>query len=302
LISAPQAGQLQYLLGTNIEYNVPGATNAPYAVSHSWSDTSPRVVLDYKFTPDLMAFGSVTKGYQSGGFNAQEVNSIFSPETIRSYEIGLKSYFPEQHLVVNASAFFYKFDNFQSLNFVNSNSTIPQYNTTTSNQTAQGADVDTQWKVTRNLRLYAVAEYINQVYGNNTMLNGVNLSNQPFQTPLWSGAGGLDYVQRDMWGGSIDYTLQQAYTSPTRCNSESQGQGNCLVTPTFRLGVATQHTDGRINWDAGDHKWGMGLYVTNLLNKRYVNGVDPTTTSALGTSAAQISPPRIIGMQFHYSL
>lgn len=303
LLTQAQAGLAQYALTNNIEYTNPLSATTPYTASNSWSDTSPRFVLDYHFTPDLMAFASATKGYQSGGFNGQYTGASYQPETVRNYEVGLKSYFPDQHLVVNASLFFYKFDNYQSLTLVSTNSPIPQYQITTSNQQAQGVDLDTQWKATRNLRLYGVGEYIDQDYdGTYIAPDGTNLTNQPVGTPLWNVAGGFDYTQHNVWNGSIDYSLQQAFTARTRCNADAEAQGGCLYTPSIMFGNATQHTDGRIAWDAADHKWSIGIYATNILNKRYITGIDNTSTSVLGTPAGQISAPRIIGLQMHLSL
>ena len=41
----------------------------------TWDDVSPRFVLDYKVTPNVMMFGSVAKGYKAGGYNSVEVGS-----------------------------------------------------------------------------------------------------------------------------------------------------------------------------------------------------------------------------------
>jgi iron complex outermembrane receptor protein len=302
-LTAAQAAQAQYALTNNIEYNNPLSSSSPYSASNSWSDVSPRVVLDYKLSPDMMVFASMTKGYQSGGFNGQYTGTTYQPETVHNYEIGLKSNFLDNHVVVDASLFYYKFDNFQSLTLVSNNSAIPQYQITTSNQQAQGVDLDVKWKATRNLRLYGVGEYIDQDYdGTYIASDGTNLSNAPVGTPFWSAAGGIDYTQREVWNGSVDYSLQQSYTARTRCNADSENQGTCLYTPSIMFGNATQHTDGRIGWDAGSHKWGIALYVTNMLNKRYITGIDTTSSSVLGTPAAQISAPRMIGLQMHVSL
>lgn len=304
-ISPQQAGALQYVmsaLGSNIEYTNPATSTTAYSTSNSWSDTSPRLVLDYKFTPDVMMFGSATKGYQSGGFNAQAVGGSYSPEQMRNYEIGLKSYFPEQHLEFNASLFYYQFTNLQSLALVATNSPIPQYQVTTSDQNGKGADIETAWKVSRNLRLTAVAEFLDKKYGTYTDPNGVNLSGQAVDSPLWSASAGIDYTQRDVADGSINYSLQHAYTGAKRCNAEATFQGNCLMTDTINYGGPQQRTDARIAWDSVDHKWGIGLYVTNLLNNRYITGIDTVSSTVLGTASATISAPRIVGVQLHYSL
>ncbi len=301
-LSAQQSAMAQGAMVTNIEYNNPISSMSPFGMNKSWTDVSPRGVLDYKFNSDLMMFGSVTKGYQSGGFNAQSVAAEYSPEEVRNYEIGIKSTFPEQHAQINVSVFYYKFTNLQNLTLVQNGNSIPQYQITTSDQTAKGLDIDGQWKATRNLRLSAVGEYIDQKYGTYTDPNGVNLNNQPSGLPLFTLAGGVDFTQRDIFGGSLNYSLQHTYTAPKRCNSDAVAQGNCLTTPNFSIDGSTQRTDGRIGWDAGDHKFGLALYVTNLLNNRYVTGIDNTALTVLGTPAAQISAPRIIGVQLHWSL
>jgi iron complex outermembrane receptor protein len=303
ILTPAQSALAQYALTSNIEYTNPLSGTAPYSQSHSWTDTSPRVVLDYKFTPNMMVYASVTKGYQSGGFNAQDTGATYQPETVRNYEIGMKDYFPDQHLALNASVFFYKYDNFQQVTLVANNSPIPTYEITTSNQQAQGVDVDAHWKATSNLQLYAVGEYIDQDYdGTYYAPDGTNLSNQPVGTPLWNIAGGFDYIQRNVWGGSVDYGMAQSFIASTRCNADAEAQGTCLYTQNISFGNATQRTNGRIGWDSGDHRWGVALYSTNLFNKRYVTGIDNTSTSVLGTPAAQISAPRVIGLMAHFSL
>ncbi|HET7798377.1 MAG TPA: TonB-dependent receptor, partial [Nevskia sp.] len=63
-IEALQAPLYQPGTNGNVEFNTLASTAAPLVVSNSWNDTSPRVVLDYKLTPDMLVYGSVTKGYQ----------------------------------------------------------------------------------------------------------------------------------------------------------------------------------------------------------------------------------------------
>jgi len=90
LLSAQDAALLQGVAQTNIEWNDPLSATAPYTVKQSWNDVSPRIVLDHKLTPDALVYGSVTKGYQSGGFNALSgVGISYQPETVVNYEVGV---------------------------------------------------------------------------------------------------------------------------------------------------------------------------------------------------------------------
>ena len=57
----------------------------------------------------------------------------------------------------------------------------------------------------------------------------------------------------------------------------------------------------RLDWNApGDH-WGVGVFVTNLLDKRYVTGVD-NTAAPLGLALAHITPPRMWGVELRAKL
>ena len=84
----------------------------------SWDDVSPRVVLDYKITPDVMWFGSLAKGYKAGGYNSVEVDSKFDNEDVWNFETGIKSVFPNAGVVLNASTFYYVYDNKQAISLV----------------------------------------------------------------------------------------------------------------------------------------------------------------------------------------
>ena len=72
-------------------------------------------MLDYKFTPDTMGYVSVTKGYKAGGYNSVQIGSHFAPEKVWNYEAGIKTVFPDQNLLLDASTYYYRYNNRQSL-------------------------------------------------------------------------------------------------------------------------------------------------------------------------------------------
>ncbi len=75
-------------------------------------------MLDYKINPDVMWFGSLAKGYKAGGYNSVEVGSEFENEDVWNFETGVKSVFPDAGVVLNASAFYYVYNNKQSIALV----------------------------------------------------------------------------------------------------------------------------------------------------------------------------------------
>jgi len=89
----------------NLVFNTPASSTAPLRFSDSWNDTSPRVVLDYRPAADVMLYGSATKGYQAGGYNALAPGAKYQPETVRNYELGVKSELTDHRLLLNASVY-----------------------------------------------------------------------------------------------------------------------------------------------------------------------------------------------------
>lgn len=270
----------------------------------SWHNISPRVVLDYHFTPDVMAYGSVTKGYQAGGFNFQQVGGTYAPEHVTNYEGGIKTVFPDQHLLFNVTGYYYTYDNLQGLSLqpapAGSNG-VPKYVVTTSDQHAHGLEFEAQWIPLDNLRLGLNGAYIDATYTHYTSTDGKNVSGQATGTPFFSGAATLSYTVPDVFNGSLVYNAAYGFRGKTRCNAGSGFQGTCQVSPNFPVGTSRQSTDMRLDWNApGDH-WGVGVFVSNLFDKRYVTGVD-NTGAPLGTADAGITPPRTWGIELRAKL
>jgi iron complex outermembrane receptor protein len=184
------------------------------------------------------------------------------------------------------------------LTLVTNGSTIPFYEVTVSDQHAKGLDLETHWQATSALRFNFIAAYIDDTYKDYTAPDGTNLSGQATGEPLWSLAGGFDYLWHDMFGGDVDLTLQDAYRGAQRCNADSQAQGSCLVIPAFRTGVAENRTDARLAWVShGNTPVTVAFYVNNLFDKQYSTGVDLISATTLGTPFSGLTAPRFYGVE-----
>ena len=302
-LSQSDADTLQALTTSNQLIAGQGASTAPLKVRKSWNNASPRIVLDQHLDADTMVYGSVTRGYQAGGFNALQVDGSYTPETVTSFELGAKGQLRDAGLMYSAALFHYKYDNLQSLTLVASGnqSGVPAYEVSSSNEKADGIDVDLHWRASPHFTFYGAAEYIDQKYKNHVASDGTDISGQPVGTPKVMATLGAD----TMWplaGGTATATLQGAYTGATRCNADSVAQGTCLTAPTFRVGESMTRIDARIGWDnaagANAARWGVALVVNNLADKRYVTGIN-YIAAGLGTPYATISPPRFIALELH---
>lgn len=87
-----------------------------------WSDFSPTVSLQYFPNDDLMFFGTISKGFKSGGFaGSQGVESSASipvdPEEALNYEVGMKGLFLDDRLQLNATAYYTDYEDLQIVRF-----------------------------------------------------------------------------------------------------------------------------------------------------------------------------------------
>jgi iron complex outermembrane receptor protein len=265
----------------------------------SWDDLSPRLVVDYKVRDGVMVFGSIAKGYKAGGYNSVQPLSRFDNEDVWNVETGLKSLFADLGLIVNASAFYYEYLDKQSISLVCPE--LCQYVVTSSDEEAFGVEVDSRWQPIDALTLSANLAYIDATYKDYVTFEGDDLSGEPTGEPKFSAAFGASYVWQLANDGKLDLSAMHAYRGETRCNAGSTLQGDCQVSPNFRVGSATNRTDVRLAWSDADDSWGVAAFVTNVFDKRYATGVNNITASTFGTPFASISEPRQWGLELRKS-
>lgn len=81
-----------------------------------FSKLTPKFSLQYQFTPNNMAYATVTNGYKTGGFNTSfdaDKDQTFKPETSWNYEVGGKFSFFGDRLKGDASLFYIDWRNQQ---------------------------------------------------------------------------------------------------------------------------------------------------------------------------------------------
>ena len=88
------------------------------SASETWSELTPRVALDYRFTEDMLGYASFTRGYRSGGYNGRastvlSSTTTYDPEKVDSYELGLKTSAFDRRLTFNVAAFYTKYNDKQ---------------------------------------------------------------------------------------------------------------------------------------------------------------------------------------------
>jgi Outer membrane receptor proteins, mostly Fe transport len=265
----------------------------------SWSDVSPRFVVDYHLDDRTMVFGSLAKGYKAGGFNALQIGPAFENEDVWNLEAGIKQSFGR--FAWNASLFHYRYDNRQSVRLIdpdpNNPVDIPRFVFDTGDLEATGIDVDLRWKVTDGFTLDAQAEWIDSRYKDYVTPEGVDLDGEPTGEPRFSASVGAAYQVDLADHGALRFSARHAYRGRSRCNEGSDLQGDCGVNALLDIGEARDRTDVRIGWTAPRGHWSWAVYGNNVFDNQYVKGLNTYGRSPLGVVGATITEPRTYGME-----
>jgi len=81
--------------------------------SERFDALTPKFVVDFDLTDELMAYASVSRGFKSGGYSVGDLQPAFSPELIWAYEAGLKFNDDRGRVSANLSGFHYKYSDLQ---------------------------------------------------------------------------------------------------------------------------------------------------------------------------------------------
>ena len=265
----------------------------------SWSDFSPRFVIDYHFNDKAMVFGSLAKGYKAGGFNALQIGPAFENEDVWNAEVGIKQSFGR--FSYNASLFHYRYDNRQSIRLIdpdpNNPVDIPRFVFDTGDLEATGIDVDMRWKVTDAFTLDAQAEWIDSKYKDYVTPEGVDLDGEPTGEPRFTASVGAAYRMSLGDSGDLRLSARHAYRGRTRCNAGSDLQGDCGVNALLDIGEPRERTDVRVGWTSPQGTWSWAVYGNNIFDNQYVKGLNTYGRGPLGVVGATISEPRTYGME-----
>jgi iron complex outermembrane recepter protein len=168
----------------NLEQVYPPGDN-----SQRFSVFTPTLGAQYHITDALMAYASYAKGFKTGGWTTRLTQPLppgsgaqtFGPEKDQTYELGLKSEWLDRHLIVNAAAFYSKYDAIQ-LTYQISTSPVTE---NAGNAVIKGAELEVQSRLGEHFSLNANAGYMDAYY--TELLAGAATTTGPVlpKTPKW---------------------------------------------------------------------------------------------------------------------
>ncbi|AWV07084.1 TonB-dependent receptor [Marilutibacter maris] len=276
-------------------YTTPTAVVADFDKTINFKNTSPKVSLDYQVTPDIMVYGSASRGFKSGGFNIRANATAvprsaepFDDEIVDSYEIGTKMALLDQTLFLNFAAFHNEYKDIQLSVFTAYDSDGDGTDdaffgdfTNAGAGTVDGVEVEYQWLPSPNWAINGNLAWLDADY-DEFITNGVNVADQQKFTnaPEFSGAINVEYRMPLANGGDFSARVGYAYQSE--------------VYPTTDLSEAIRQDgygllDAGINWRMNE-AWSFALQGKNLLDEEYrTTGYN---IGVLGVLTGFYGPPR----------
>ena len=121
----------------------------------SWNSVSPKIGLEYRFKPEIMAYVNLSKGYRSGGYNITATNPqyySYDKENLWSYEIGFKSIFFDNRILINGSIYYMDITDMQVDTAV---SPVENFVTNAAEATGKGIELELTARVTDSLSFMA---------------------------------------------------------------------------------------------------------------------------------------------------
>jgi iron complex outermembrane receptor protein len=261
---------------------------APPPGHKAWNKVTWDVSADYKLTDDVLLFGRIARGFRSGNYNtyvaAPEDLSVYDPETLTSYEAGIKTSWLDHKLTLNLTGFHYDFKNMQ-VTVLQSVGTVTQ---NAASARVNGFEIEANARPVAGLTFNAGYGFQASKYGSfanasvpfpinqgaSLDLSGQSLERAPRNTLNLSGT-----YEFAIGAGTLRFNTDWRYTSRYRFHVWSDATNNnpapFLADPAIRQLVRDTFSQDALwlgNATVG-YRFASGLdlsaWVKNLTNRRY---------------------------------
>ncbi|GAB2519013.1 TonB-dependent receptor [Microbulbifer agarilyticus] len=286
-------------------------------VPGDWDDILWKGAVELDLNDDMMVYGQVSTGYRAGGINfiMEGVPLTYDPETVKAWELGYKSSWMDNALVLNVATYLNQYRNMQAQSFEVINDSVTEFTENGGELDSKGLEVEATWIPAENWRISASAAIMDAEFGKYEVskiaglgsLGGRQDLNDP-DAPALSLNGyspalapemtlgmqmSYDFVLND--GSRIRPYLQTYYSSDYYAydiNVEGAKQD------------AYTKTDLRLIWQSADAATEVQAFVLNVENEAVLNRVvvfNPSARGDIASLQANWGNPRTWGVNASYS-
>lgn len=286
---AESPGSLGFVLGVSPN-NLFAPTDGKITETENFLSAVGRFVTNYDLNRNGNIFASFSRGRRPNVVNVNASNTnILDAETVFSYELGWKQLLFNNRLSLDASGFYYDYNNFQTSITELTNDGLVTDTRDTGEATAKGFETSIRANVTRNLTWFGNYGFIDATFDDkDTDGNPQQLAGNRFRlTPKHSFSVGLNYRKR--FSENVTFFANPSYTWKSKVFFEEENQPGI-----------SQEDFGLLNVKGGirlfNEKIELAGYASNLLDNEYI--IDAGNTGgAFGIPTFIAGPPRFFGFQ-----
>jgi iron complex outermembrane receptor protein len=282
----------------------PTVYNVLQAAEDSFDDVTPKIGFNWDVAPDTMIYATYTEGFKSGGFNTLTPNvnpatgerigpEVFDPETVESYEAGIKLTTPNRKARLNVALFQANYEGVQLPAFLPGTIISTVRNATSAR--IEGVEIEPTWRATDNLEFFGALSFLSGKYtGPYTCANAwatwVDCSQNKIKGLIPTQATiGFTYTPEWDIPGEVSIGGDWRYTSFYYNNVSNQ--------PLLGQSEAVGIWQGFIKWTSSDERWSVALEGRNLADKMYYKNAMVLSNAISPTVTAYPSDPRMVNVR-----
>ena len=199
-----------------------------------------KVSADHKFTDDVMAYATYSRGYKAGTFNTLPLDTkALNPEVVDAYEIGLKSEFFDRTIRLNAALFWNDLSNPQ----IQAQRAGLVFLANANSARTKGAEADLTVAVAEGLTMRLAGTYLDAKFRDFGDVDGDGAVDCASYQYSQIAPGNLDQINIDCSGNRMPYASKWKFSGGVNYDRDFAGAG----LASFSL---TANWASRFNWDA----------------------------------------------------
>jgi iron complex outermembrane receptor protein len=269
---------------TQVGYNIIAGTYTAVDAYYKGGKDTYHLGINWQATPDNLVYGKFDTGFKSGGF---QNGFTFGPETIKSFEAGVKNRFFNRTLQVNLSGFLYNYTDLQVQQ--NDPDTAISRVFNAGKARIYGGELETNWLATPDDKVDLTVAYLHARY-RDFFTGGVQYAGNTLpQAPDWSLSGGFSH-DFHLPAGTLTARVQSRYQTKSYFsfrNFETEKQDGYTKTDL----MLTYKPDADMGLE-------LSAYVRNIENSVILTTSEEA--SYAGGYLVQFADPRTYGARVTY--
>jgi iron complex outermembrane receptor protein len=275
----------------------PTLIRTDYVRTKDFDQFTPKVALSYDLTDDLTTYASYSRGFKSGGFDMRgdavlTPNTVngYNPETVDSYEIGLKGSLSRFSFA--SSIFYNEYSDQQVTTQVPAVGGIASFVDNVGSSTFYGAEFEGRLQILDSLSANFAVGYLHSDFEEFLRYNlalGVyeDISDQVVlqNAPEWTGYLGFTWIG-DVGGGELAVTPSVSYRGDY---SQFEFPNPILDQQAYTL------VDLSVVWTDPTDRYTIGLHGKNLTDEEYrVGGYNFAGATFNNSLIGYYGPPQTV--------